>query len=170
MATPGATVRRSRWPRFPSSTDVQAYSEKPGYHGTIAIDPSTGAVLRLTIEAELSNSDPLQRAATMIEYGPVQIGDRKFICPVRSLAISVDPRGSNGCTQSRELNAVGDARQWAGSSGCSGGPLMLINETSFAEYHRLGSTARIITDGSTASGTAPPGGPTAAEHHQCAGS
>jgi VWFA-related protein len=138
---------------IPRSKEVQAYSETPAYHGTVAIDPATGAVLRITIEAELSSGDPLLRAATMIEYAPVTIGERRFICPVRSLAISLEPGGMSRCAGSSQvaLNGVGDDSAWQSPLGrCGKENVLLINETGFAEYHRLGSTARILTEASAA--------------------
>jgi len=134
---------------IPRTREVKVYSETPAYHGEIAIDPATGAVLRLTIEADLSSGDPLLRAATMIEYGLVILGDRRFICPVRSLAISLEPVGLYGCGSPGQmaLNGVGDDAAWENSSGkCGNDPVLLVNETSFTHYHRLGSTTRILTD------------------------
>ena len=60
---------------------------RPGYHGSLWLDPATGTILRITIEAEAKDGSPFQRAAILVQYGPVQIGDSTFICPVRSLAL-----------------------------------------------------------------------------------
>ncbi len=147
---------------IPRSKDLQAYSETPAYHGEIAIDPATGAVLRLTIEAVLGSGDPLLRAATMIEYGPVTLGDRRFICPVRSLAISLEPAALYGCGSSGQmaLNGVGDDAAWENSKGqCGGGPVLLVNETGFTNYHRLGSTTRILTGAEALAAAGPSGQP-----------
>jgi VWFA-related protein len=144
---------------IPKESELKTYGETPGYHGTIAIDPATGAVLRITIEAELSSGNPLKRAATMIEYRPVTIGERKFICPVRSLAISEEPMWM-ALSQNAQMvmNGVSDDSLWQSpSSRPVNSMVMLINETSFTNYHRLGSTSRIITDGSEASVTGPEG-------------
>lgn len=125
--------------------DLQPFHETPGYHGTIAIDPATGAVLRLTIEASLSNGDPLLRAATMIEYGPVTIGERGFICPIRSLALSVEQAGHGGASATAQ-NGAGDGSAWSRPlAGSNAATVLLLNETRFTDYHRLGSTARIVT-------------------------
>ncbi|HEY1897671.1 MAG TPA: VWA domain-containing protein [Terracidiphilus sp.] len=144
---------------IPKENELKTYSETPGYHGTIAIDPATGAVLRITIEAELSSGNPLRRAGTMIEYRPVTIGDRKFICPVRSLAISEEPTWMAVSQRSQAvLNGVGDDSLWqTPSKQPANSMVLLINETSFTNYHRLGSTSRIITDGAVASSSAPDG-------------
>ena len=82
---------------IPKSRELQSFHETPAYHGTVAIDPATGAVLRVTIETVLGAGNPLLGASTVIEYAPVSIGDRKFICPVRSLAISLEPGALAGC-------------------------------------------------------------------------
>ena len=134
-----------------AETDLEhTYTEIPGYHGTIAIDPATGAVLRISIQAELSKDDPLLRAETMVEYGPVKIGDREFICPTRSLAISVE-RSSTAKEVSR---LTADNSGWQSPfSNAPIAPILLINETSFVDYHRLGSSARILTE---AAGTGAP--------------
>ena len=115
---------------IPREQTYRTFSENPAYHGTIAIDPANGAVMRLTIEAELSSVDPLLMARTMVEYGPVAIGERRFICPVRSVALS------------REQVPV--AKDSMGASASK--TMLLINETEFVEYHRLGSTTRIVTE------------------------
>jgi VWFA-related protein len=126
--------------------EAHTFHETPSYHGTIAIDPATGAVLRLTIEANLSNGDPLLRAATVIEYAPVAIGERQFICPMRSLALSVEHASHAGSDNPNwRLSPV----QTASST------TLLLNETRFSDYHRLGSTVRILAVTSDAEAAAP---------------
>jgi VWFA-related protein len=142
---------------IPKSRELQSFHETPAYHGTLAIDPATGAVLRVTIETELSTGDPLLGASTMIEYAPVSIGDRKFICPVRSLAVSLEPGALAGCGagNAMTLSGVGDLSAWQSpTQHCDNAPVLLINETKFTDYHRLGSTARIVSN------AAPVGTPT----------
>ena len=99
---------------------------RPAYHGYIWVDPESGTVLRITMEAELKESDPFKRAAMLVSYGPVQIGDAKFICPVRSLALSM---------------AAGDSQDSSGDA-----PTRWLNETLFIGYHRFASTMRVIPD------------------------
>ena len=62
----------------------------PSYHGSLFIDPETGVVRRLTLEAEMGDGT-VSRADTVIEYGQVAIGDRKFVCPLRSMNILIGP-------------------------------------------------------------------------------
>jgi len=96
-----------------------------GYHGSLWLDPATGTVLRITIEADSKGSSDFQRAAMLVEYGAVEIGGSSFICPVRSLALSKTIIGADAST--------GDAAsEW-------------LNETLFTSYHRFASTTRIVT-------------------------
>jgi VWFA-related protein len=109
----------------PNVAAPSLYTDKPGYHGTLSIDPATGAILRIALEADLKTGDPIGLVESVVEYGPVKIGDRTFICPVRSLAISRENPTLNGHP--------------------SDSPTLLVNETSFTNYHRLGTTVRILS-------------------------
>jgi VWFA-related protein len=133
---------------IPRKKELRDYSENPAYRGEISIDPASGAVLRITIEAELSRGNPLLRAATLIEYAPVTIGDRQFICPARSLALSVmegDPE-TQGVPNSSVASVANDAEWQNGVGNTNHYPILMLNETSFSGYHRLGSSMRIVTD------------------------
>jgi hypothetical protein len=107
----------------------------PAYHGALVIDPASGAILRITIQAELDIDGPVTRADILVDYGPVLIGDRKFICPLRSLALTQGLAGTNA--------TLGIP------------PDMQINEASFTNYHRLGSSIRIIPESSEVAPPAP---------------
>ena len=93
------------------------------YHGSLWIDPATGTILRITIDADLKSA-ALQRAAILVQYAPVTIGGSTFICPVRSLALSV---------------AVPDARNLEGTA-----PTEWLNVTEYTDYHRFGSSVRVL--------------------------
>jgi VWFA-related protein len=123
-----------------SQADSKLFKVTPGYHGTLAVDPNTGAILRITIEAELKSEDPISRAATMVQYGPVTVGDRTFIFPKSSMALSVEKPGFNGRTGEQ--------------------PTLLVNQTTFTDYHRLGATIRMFANAPEAS--SPPAKPPAA--------
>jgi len=113
---------------LPKTDASRAFSDTPAYHGSIFIDPASGAILRITLEAELKESDPITRASTVVDYGPVKIGEQSYILPVRSLAVSMEPA---------TYNANGQPRTPA---------TLLINETSFTHYHKLGATLRLLAD------------------------
>ena len=123
---------------LPKTEMEQPFVDTPGYHGSLFIDPASGAILRVTLEAELKESDPITRAATVVEYGPVRIGDQTYICPVRSLAISSQPP---------TYNANGEPRNPS---------VLMVNETSFTQYHRLGSTMRLLAGNPGPDGLPPP--------------
>ena len=115
-----------------------AFHGKPAYQGTLALDPDSGAILRVTIQADSKAGDPLSHVASVVGYGPVEIGGKNYICPLRSLAFSVEER--NTCTDEMHHNGVVKR--------------MYLNRTTFTDYHRLGSTWRIVTD--PAAGTQAP--------------
>jgi len=109
---------------------------RPGYHGSLWLDSNTGTILRITMEAELKESAPFRRAAILVEYGSVQIGDGVVVCPVRSIAFSLAALSAPGATD--------DA------------PTEWLNETLFTSYHRFASTTRILSDTPAAEPPSPP--------------
>ena len=115
------------WQALNSQTNAApiSYHETPGYHGELFLDPVSGAIVRVTLEAELKNRDLLGRAAISVQYGAVEIGGANYICPTRSVAISQD--------MNRPGKVVGGVI-----------PVTRINETTFTRYHRFGSTSRIL--------------------------
>jgi len=104
------------------SGNTGEYCGRPGYHGTIAVDPSNGTVQRLTMVAELKSTDEITYAAVAVEYGSVMIGENTYQSPVRSVAIT--------SIRSR----------------LGGEPIVQLNEVRFSNYHRFGSTAHLITE------------------------
>lgn len=106
-----------------------AFHAFPGYHGSIAIRQATGAILRITVAADWNPKDPISHVTSAIEYGPVAIGDRAYICPLKSfatMAIEADVCARHG--NARRLTK----------------PEMMLNRTTFSDYHRLGSTVTIV--------------------------
>jgi hypothetical protein len=112
---------------------TSVFHRTPGYHGSIFIDPATGAILRFTVQAEMDEG-PVSRVATVIEYGPVMIGDRQYMCPIRSLALTQGPA---------EFDP--DIRIPQATMGMRVNDVVHFNETNFTDYHRLGATMRILT-------------------------
>jgi hypothetical protein len=103
-----------------------SYHGTPGYHGNLVLDPAAGAVLRVTVESDLKPSDPIMRAAISVQYGPVEIGGNRYICPVHSIAISLTKSHPKGDMSDMEI--------------------LRVNDSSFTDYHRFGSTTRIVPD------------------------
>ncbi|PWT79452.1 MAG: hypothetical protein C5B58_13475 [Acidobacteria bacterium] len=120
---------------LPQGDGTKIYRNTTGYHGEFAIDPSSGAVMRLAIEADLDEDQdphaPLIRSALLIEYGAVEIGGKRYICPVRSVSIS------RGRTLTQRYG-------W-GLTFFEYGPFeTMVNDFEFREYHKFGSEARIL--------------------------
>jgi VWFA-related protein len=116
-------------------SNMSTFLTRPGYHGSLWVDPVTGSILRITMDADTKGSAQFRRAAITVQYGPVQIGESEFICPVRSLALSVAVNGANLDPLTR---MPGDA------------PTQWLNESLFTGYHRFAATTKIVND------TAPP--------------
>jgi hypothetical protein len=109
--------------------DHVSFHDNPAYHGEIALDPKTGAILRMTLEVESRPNDPVSHVASVIEYGPVVLGKLRSICPLRSLTFMVQE--ANSCSNGNHKLQK---------------PLAMINETIFSNYHRFGSSATIVLD------------------------
>src|SRR5208283_3618630 len=71
------------------AANVEPFLQLVGYHGQMAVDPATGTILRLELEAELKATDPVVKAAMVVEYAPVEIGRLMYICPVRNISSSL---------------------------------------------------------------------------------
>ena len=120
-------------------TDERTFRASPRYLGELTIDPGTGAILRLTMEAELgqvpepnlSSVMPAKGAATMIEYGPVEIGGREYICPHRGVEImrvrTVNTLNVLG--QTFDVYAPYETR---------------LNDIVYTNYHKFGAEARML--------------------------
>ena len=117
----------------------------PGYHGSLFIDPETGVIRRITLEADMDDS-PVSRVATVVDYGPVVIGDRKFICPLRSLNLYLGPVQA-GLPANEAPSAIPPPLQPKGT--------LYLNETSFTNYHRLGSEIHILSSVESPPGSNP---------------
>ncbi len=112
------------------------FHKVPGYHGSLFIDPDSGIVRRITLEADMDDS-PVSHVATVIEYGPVVIGERKFICPLRSMNLYQGPAEA-GLPANELPSGIPPSLQPTAT--------LYVNETSFTNYHRLGSEIRILTE------------------------
>ncbi len=105
-----------------------------GYRGRMAVDPSTGTITRLAVEADLNSRDPVVKANILVEYGPVEIGGRTYFCPVKSIAIAV--------AQTLQIDPVYKyplANQMQ--------PLKAsLSDVSFQQYHVFRAEARVVPE------------------------
>jgi hypothetical protein len=99
------------------------------YQGEFAIDPSDGAILRIALRTDFVPANPLEMsvpesrtADIAVEYGPVELGGKTYICPLRGIAVS---------------NAVNPLLP-------SDPALMWLNDRVFESYHLLRSDMRMM--------------------------
>jgi hypothetical protein len=116
----------------------------PSYHGEIAIDPATGAILRISVVSELPPPWQAMQTAVLVEYAPVMIGEQNYICPVHGVAFYKGPVTNAAAAQQRLAADVQTQ----------------INDVAFTQYHLFRSNARIVT-GEGEQGEAPAGSPAA---------
>ena len=119
--------------------DGQVQTMHPAYHGEIAIDPETGAILRLSEIADMTPPQEGLRAAIALEYAPVAIGDRSCMCPVRGVAFSRIPTPIAGAKSGTQ--ATPDPSQW---------PIQThLNDVAFTQYRVFRPDARSVAGGET---------------------
>ena len=102
-----------------------------GYHGEVAIDPASGAILRVTADADLEPRLPMLSSSMMVEYGPVVIGDKTYICPIRSVSIS-------------RWRGVDILKEWSQTFGVYGRYKTMLNDMTFGKYHIFRAKSRIV--------------------------
>jgi VWFA-related protein len=130
---------------LPDGDGTIKFRKQTGYHGEIVIDPATGAILRLTMQADLEGFVPLDRSDIMIAYGPVEIGGKRYICPIRSVSIS-------------RARSVPTLREWNDEFKTWGPYTMMLNDFVFQEYHVFRGESRMLTystPGASARGETP---------------
>jgi hypothetical protein len=112
------------------SSDEGDVAQVSGYHGEMAIDPATGTILRVTVQAEQLLGSPILQSDIMVEYAPVEIGGKTYICPVRS--VSMAETGSMGV-----LGPFGEST--------SAPDIPRLNDVTFDNYHQFRSESRILS-------------------------
>jgi VWFA-related protein len=117
---------------LPDGDGAQSYQRYAGYHVEIAIDPESGAILRLQFEIDLKSTTPISRSGIMIEYGPVDIGGKTYICPVRSVSIM----------RARSVRVLS---QWDLSFRLYGPYAAMLNDFTFDRYHIFRSESRMLS-------------------------
>ena len=123
---------------LPDGDGTSAFQKRAGYHGEIAIDPTTGALLRLELVFDLKSTTPLIRSEIMIEYGPVEIGGKSYICPVRSVSIS---RGRSVTLLSETLM---DRQKWSESFRTYGPYATMLNYITFDSFHMFRADSQML--------------------------
>lgn len=121
---------------MPQDHGKAVFHRAGAYDGEFAMDPKTGAILRMAVSADFDlNREPdlpLVHSSSVIEYGPVNIGGTTYICPLRSV-------------WSTRGRTVVDIHEWGGDVFVYGPFENDINDMTFSGYHRFGSQSRILT-------------------------
>jgi VWFA-related protein len=112
-------------------------------HGEFVIDPGTGAILRVQMESELSGFVPEKRSDIMVSYGPMEIGGKMYVVPLRSVNI----------TRSR---SVGNLLQWNVGFFTWGPYETQMNVFTFDQYHLFRGAARVLPGFEQLPGKGPP--------------
>jgi len=86
----------------------------------------------------LQSAYPMFRADMMIEYGPVEIGEKKYPAPLHSVSIAkaYTTPPSNGPQTNTTLNSLNNRNEWPQQT--------MINDVRFEDYHVFRSDSRIL--------------------------
>ena len=125
---------------LPDGDGTSAFQKRAGYHGEIAIDPTTGALLRLELIFDLRSTTPLLQSEVMIEYGPVEIGGKSYTCPVRSVSIS---RGRSVAVLAETLQG-GEKIEWHESFRTYGPYATMLNDITFDSFHMFRADSQML--------------------------
>jgi hypothetical protein len=134
--------------------EMKEFKAVPAYHGEIAIDPASGAILRLVLKTDLLPGLPMERIDLVVNYGPVEIGGKTYICPTESTSISKSaalvffgfmyyddkkgkPDDSSPFNKKKQTTTVSQ-------------PLVTaINDVVFDNYHQFRGEVRIVPSDNT---------------------
>lgn len=120
-------------------TDAGVQHLLPPYHGEITIDPATGTILRLSVIADMQPPYEHIQSAVVVEYGPVVLGDRTYICPLRTVNLTRVPLAGESEAAAPTLRTF-------------------LNDVSFTHYHLFRADAHIL-DSAQDPGTSTPANP-----------
>jgi hypothetical protein len=122
---------------LPQGDGTTLYKNRTDAFGEFAVNPETGAIMRIVINADLDEvrdpTVPLIRSQIMVEYGPVELGGKTYICPQRSVSVS-------RARSERVLN------EWGMVFVIYGYFETMINDVTFGGYHKFGSESRMLPD------------------------
>jgi VWFA-related protein len=99
--------------------------EKPAYRGELFIEPASGAIVRVTRQAvDVSPGFPTRRSDTVVEFRVVNIGDKSWLCPVRSVTIAEIVKGDHPTDLGLRVRT--------------------LNDVEFTEYHKFESASALV--------------------------
>ncbi len=119
---------------------LSVFDRRSAYHGELAMNAADGAIVRITLMADLDQGDletlfpeaaegqPLSRANLAVEYGPVEIGGKIYTCPVKAVALSM---ARTLLTNKKAGPRLGPTRTY-------------LDDIRFTGYHVFRSESRIV--------------------------
>jgi VWFA-related protein len=125
----------------PGKKKDRVLEQMPGYRGEIAINPADGTIFRVTLQADLEPPGPVVQADVMVEYAPLEIGEKTYICPVRSVSLQMDslptaiPDDDGQNTRDDLLEGLLNAPETVQT---------LLNDVVFEQYHLFRSHTRVL--------------------------
>ena len=79
------------------TTYDQHFNATVPYHGEIFVDPDSGIVVRLNLQAEFKAADDVQQEDQRIDYGPVKVDTKALVLPIKTVIdTKVIPNGDSG--------------------------------------------------------------------------
>lgn len=127
--------------------ESRVFHAPAAYTGEMAVDTDTGAIYRLEIEAEFKPGDPITKAEIAVEYSPVDIGGKTYICPVHGIALSLGQSLAEETQQLVPTAPIGVASTpiavYTGTKP-SDAEQTLLNDVTFTQYHVFSSETRIV--------------------------
>lgn len=125
------------------AAQTRPFRQLVGYHGELSVDPSSGTILRLTVEADLKSTAPVSKAAILVVYGPVEIGGKSYACPVRSISMTL----AQTLQVSKDYKfALANQLQPLKTS---------LNDVAFLQYHVFRAEAHVLTGDGAIGGEKP---------------
>jgi hypothetical protein len=118
----------SSWVRDAKGNRV-VFQQFSGYRGEMAVEPSTGTILRLVLRADTKPTDPLIKADILVEYGPMVLAGKTYICPLRSVAVSVGAGTQTFSPQGQPAPRLLETS---------------LNDVAFERYHLFHADAKIL--------------------------
>ena len=117
---------------LPSGDGSSDFAIKPGYHGEIAIDPASGTILRVQVQADLKGFVPLKQSDIMVSYGPVAMGGKLYILPARSVHMW-------------RKRTVPVLEEWNAGFNTWGPYATMLNQFTFKDYHMFRGESRMLS-------------------------
>jgi VWFA-related protein len=116
---------------LPDEQGDDRFRRQSGYRDELTINPSDGTIVRLLLKFDMREYVPMDRDEIVIDYGPVEIGGKTYLCPTRSLSLV---RG----------RSIVSLRAWDQSFLSYGPYSTKVNDMRFSSYHVFRADARVL--------------------------